>query len=154
MSDHQSEFTESNLGVPQHSILEPLLFALYINDLDENLPLSRSVFYADSTTLLLVAQGRIYNRESVSLPSLKNWLLCNNTDKIVYIRFLRLLKFRWIILKLKMVLPYSFWASLLIVHCLHVSDLCKRLSRICFALRTTARDDDDGVLRSVSSVLS
>lgn len=52
MSDHQSEFTESVFGVPQHSILEPLLFSLYINDLDENLPLSRSVFYADNTTLL------------------------------------------------------------------------------------------------------
>ena len=51
-----SPWTSIEAGVPQGSILEPLLFLIYINDLSDDLSATAKLF-ADDTSLFSIAQN-------------------------------------------------------------------------------------------------
>ena len=67
------------IGVPQGSILGPLFFLVYINDLPTNVPSKGKILFADDTTLLDAAKT-IEDVNHLSENSLKlaaNWLTLN-----------------------------------------------------------------------------
>ena len=56
LNGKQSTWTNVEAGVPQGSILGPLLFLIYINDFPENL-VSNPILFADDTSLFSVIRN-------------------------------------------------------------------------------------------------
>ena len=52
-----STIRQTILGVPQGSILGPMLFSLYINDLPLNIPDAKTVLFADNTNVLITSEN-------------------------------------------------------------------------------------------------
>ena len=51
LKDNQSDFKTVLFGVPQESVLGPLLFSIYINDLPLHIPSAQCDMLADDTTI-------------------------------------------------------------------------------------------------------
>ena len=83
----------TNIGVPQGSILGPLLFLLYVNDLPNVAPAFSSILFADDTTLTCSNSNLNNLIESVNenLDKIKKWTYINrlslNINKTYYMLF-------------------------------------------------------------------
>ena len=76
-----SEWTKIKHGVPQRSILWPLLFILYINDLPKSLsPNHIPVLLADDTSIIISTQNRLTfkNELKETFANISNWFQANS----------------------------------------------------------------------------
>ena len=70
----ESNWGEIKAGVPQGSVLGPLLFLVYINDLEEGIK-SSVKFFADDTSLFSIAQNPLISAEELNhdLSLISQW---------------------------------------------------------------------------------
>jgi len=80
-------------GVPQGSVLGPLLFIIYTNDLPNCLSDSKAILFADDTTLYVSSNNikTLYHSVNSELESLNDWFRSNklslNIGKTHYVLF-------------------------------------------------------------------
>ena len=88
-----SSSSSITLGVPQGSVLGPILFLIYINDISDIFTKSKTILFADDMTLYLNGPSpeQLIATANQELQQLHQWCLCNrltiNTDKTYYMLF-------------------------------------------------------------------
>ena len=95
INGNSSDIKDLQAGVPQGSVLGPLLFLLYINDFCKNVS-SKDFMFADDTSLFKKINNNIHHAASVVNKDLegmhnwcKQWLVMVNPTKTVYMLFSR-----------------------------------------------------------------
>jgi hypothetical protein len=91
---YYSEWEPIRYGVPQGSILGPLFFILYINDLPKTMAISASpVLFADNTSMFITKSDpmEFANTINRNIKKINNWLKSNalslNIDKTHFFQF-------------------------------------------------------------------
>ena len=91
--DFHSDLMNLTTGVPQGSVLGPLLFIIYTNDLPNSLSYSRCILFADDTTIYYSSQDLddLFNKVKSDLTVLTDWFKANkltlNINKTNYVFF-------------------------------------------------------------------
>ena len=165
-----SEMKNIKNGVPQGSILGPLLFLIYINDIPNVSNVFNFLMYADDTTLYCwledidqVNKQAVVNQE---LHKIHNWLIANglklNTNKSKYMIFskpnksLPVLQLRINNANIDEVQSFNFLGLQLssdITWNLHKDEISKKISRIIGILKTLQLVVPKNVLLTIYNTL-
>ena len=157
-----SEWEPIKYGVPQASILGPLFFILYINDLPKTMATSANpVLFADDTSMIITNPNLMKFTKSINANSIKinKWFKSNslslNIDKTHFLQFVtktdqnydfqpyyenkqitkvETIKFLGITLKTIKFLGITLDSKLSWKQ--HIEDLTPRLNKACFAIRS------------------
>ena len=90
ISQHKSDVQEVEFGVPQGSVLGPLLFLIYINDLVNSSTRGDFVLFADDTNIFVPGKTKIeaYENAKIVLNGIHEYMFSNqlhiNLTKSVY----------------------------------------------------------------------
>jgi len=96
LKNHFSEWNKVKQGVPQGSVLGPLFFILYINDLPgliKDMRASKPTLYADDTSIIITHPNFTIFKEEINsvIQKISNWfrtnLLTLNFNKTYYMNF-------------------------------------------------------------------
>ena len=88
-----SNILRVDCGVPQGSVLGPLLFIIYTNDLPNAIKHSKCILFADDTTIFYSTKhlDELYDNISFDLNTLSDWFKANklslNVNKTNYMIF-------------------------------------------------------------------
>ena len=79
INGYESGLAALNCGIPQGSVLGPLLFLLYINDLNQAIKFCKVHHFADDTNLLCLSNSikKLNKLVNADLKHLVNWLNAN-----------------------------------------------------------------------------
>lgn len=145
--DSKSELQEISHGVPQGSVLGPILFILYINDLSNLKIQAHLTSFADDTTLKWsnTNQGNLKTIISEDILKVKDW--CDANFLSFNIEKTRILSFRFSISNIELedrCIKCNNSTKFLGLHIdnnlrfdIHILNLNKKLSSGCFAVRQT-----------------
>ena len=101
MNGTNSDLLTLKCGVPQGSILGPLLFIIYVNDISQISYNANVTLFADDTSIFFDDDNidMLYNTICNELPKFTDWFAVNklslNIDKTNYIVFNRGTKYKW-----------------------------------------------------------
>ena len=90
VGEHFSEFSNIDIGVPQGTVLAPLLFLIYINDMHNAVSEMQLIHFADDTTAVQTGSNlnNLINDVNIQLEKIDKWLCTNrlslNISKTTY----------------------------------------------------------------------